>query len=92
MTLSEVFYEAACNISDGGFRIEDMFTCYAVSAVGGEPACREYSTLMANSFENEGPDHCFLNAVLVTEAGEDIGWSREDFRTFMLLMASEAVK
>lgn len=81
MTLSEVFYEAACKISHG----EWVGTGPAVLSTGGFDAHAEYCALMR-------PDTLNTFADEVDKAASEIDWTSHDFRTFMLLMASEAVK
>jgi hypothetical protein len=83
MTMSEVFYEAACRMSDCDC---SNFSCQAVDGVvvgkHGEycDERRVYSALMTD------------NPISVEQAASEVGWSFREFRTFMLLMASEAVK
>lgn len=90
MTLSEIYYEAACLISDG----DENYSCIAVDrAVSPDAAYsserQEYSSLLASWVRRYGSS---LWKGDVERAAKEAGWSRRDFRTFMLLMASEAVK
>ena len=97
MTLSEIFYEAACRTSDtprglygfGGDPYE--FSCQAISNVAGYgcdnvicPSSCKYDELMDSGNGLEPSD--------VEDAAKAVGWHVQDYRTFMLLMAAEAVK
>ena len=95
MKLSEVFYEAACRTSErsdsGGL------TCARVVQVSegrqAEFALDTYSDLMAAT--GEVCRECAKKEVPCSEEvhafAAEVGWHPKDFRTFMLLMASEAV-
>lgn len=88
MTLSEVLYVAACEMSEkpnGWF----VFSCNLVAEVEtGKPwdgtprpkMSRAYARLMTS------------NPNRVIAAANAVNWIVKDFRTFMLLMASEAVR
>jgi hypothetical protein len=84
MTLSEVLYEAACRMSyRHGVRGE--FSCLVVSHIRNNPWDEEaYAQLMFGNW--------VYPTDKVDEAAQLVGWTVKDFRTFMLLMASEAVK
>lgn len=83
MTLSEVFYEAACRIEETGW------SCIAVSKI--DPDARPvYEKLMGQYTPCCG--HKEICPALVSETAKSLNWRSADFRTFMLLMASEAVK
>lgn len=89
MTLSEVFYEAACRMSEGK---SNYYSCNAVSEVASgrywcasDEQCRihertVYSGLMTEDWLEV--DSCALA----------VGWSKRDFRTFMLLIAAECMR
>jgi hypothetical protein len=83
MTLSEVLYEAACMMSEGDC---SRFSCNLLKFDFGYDISDEYSELMvdgknSNEFASQ-----------VDADADALEWERRDFRTFMLLMASEAVK
>jgi hypothetical protein len=89
-TFSEVFYKAACRMS----RVRNQsgycnFSCNLVAEVetgkrwDGLPRpemSERYSQLMTESVGE------------TIRGSKEIGWPINEFRTFMLLMASEAVK
>ena len=81
MTLSEVFYEAACRISHK----QDYFSCIAI----------DMALNNRGRWSDERIEYSYLMTSDCTEverAADALGWTRNDFRTFMLLMAAEAVK
>ncbi len=86
MTLSEVFYEAACRISDMPGDFGD-YSCHVVNVV-------EMGRLTSEkrSAEQEYAEMMTKYSWEVGQAADEVGWNRKDYRTFMLLMASEAVK
>ena len=78
MTFSEVLYEAACRMSE---KECSHLSCIAVITTSHNPVMgAKYGNLMTH-FPSE-----------VRNAARLVGWPVRDFRTFMLLMASEAVK
>lgn len=78
MTLSEVFYEAACVMSSG--RVHN--TVAAIRSVSSGYAVNDFMDLCDDvNFYFE-----------VEEVASELGWKPKDFRAFVLLMASEAVK
>lgn len=86
MKLSDVFYEAACRMSEQNVH-ESSFSCHLISQVANNDRMNlrssestAYSDLMTESAND------------VEYMAREIGWSASDFRTFMLLMASEATK
>lgn len=90
MELSEVFYEAACLISEdvqnencSCFAIEDALERSDLRGWSSEALL--YQQMMAN---DEGD----LWIYEVEDTASAIGWPPQDFRAFMLLMAAEAVK
>ncbi len=80
MTLSEVFYEAACRMSTGF----PSGTSTAVFGVRG----RMGDVLAFLRLMEDEPGSLGRKIMLATPPG----WDRDHYRTFMLLMASEAVK
>lgn len=91
MTLSEVFYEAACQISEE-YPDEDR-SCLMVSHV----ARRHGEAFRRHTYETYahmmGGDCCQdACSIAVENAADSVAWAHKDFRTFMLLMASEAVR
>lgn len=84
MTLSDVFYEAACLESE--LDDEGEPSCYVVQGVHKE-AMKDYSELAAYPRCSE-----YACGACFEDAASSLKWKLRDFRTFMLLMASEAVK
>ena len=83
MNLSDVLYEAACRVSIGNDeRYSYEYSCPTVWLIGGIIARKKYAWMM-------GLSHVF-SFLYVENAAEEVGWTTKDFRTFMLLMASEA--
>ena len=88
-TLSEVFYEAACWMSDHDSNFYG--SCFAIEAASRfsgadwSPQVMKYQNLM-------GDETGFLSGPDIEMAAYDVHWEPRYFRTFMLLMASEAVK
>lgn len=91
MTLSEVFYEAACLTSEAlDIRDAAHFSCNAVdvAAVGHRERYTKERRIYSEIMSEEGD----LYHGHVREAAEEVNWGTQHYRTFMLLMASEAVK
>lgn len=84
MELADVFYEAACRMSNIRSKQGD-FSCCVVDSVGGVWSMDEYDKIMRNRRGEFYTD-------LVEQAAKEVHWSLRDYRTFMLLMASEAVR
>lgn len=88
MTLSNVFYKAACRFSDrvGESVCYGPFTCFIVDSIGGHKAHDTWGDLMSDG-------ECGVNFMNdVDEAAAEVEWGECEYRAFMLLMASEAVK
>lgn len=90
MTLSELFYEAACDMSDENWvdilGYTNDFSCHQIAYAETKGSCctTEASALYAKLMT-------YLPSE-VESAANKVRWPWRDFRTFMLLMASEAVK
>lgn len=90
MNLSEVFYEAACQISRD--RLNDYSCCAVDYVVVGyftswqTDISKEYARLVCPRTTG------LVRIEDMEEASGEINWPVRHFRTFMLLMASEAVK
>jgi hypothetical protein len=89
MNLSDIFYEAAIRMSDGK---SSFYSCAAVEEVSpsvdpnGYGAMNDYAMLMK-------PDGSLdLHTLHVRAAAKSVRWGLREYRTFMLLMASEAAK
>lgn len=85
MTLSEVLYEAACDMSL--WHDPDFPSCWLIEELTGTTKGKRpaYEAIMSPL-----PGHPWDH--LVHHATAELGWSVRDFRTFMLLMAAEAVR
>lgn len=81
MTQSEIYYEAAC-----------IMSTLPLNEVTGEATRRAGASAdEQDDFADMMMDGCSL-PLSIELASSEIGWTERDFRTFMLLMASEAVK
>ena len=88
MNLSKVLYDAACQMSHyaddwGNFSCDQVLT----AARNNLRPVDSYSRLMASDVAIDG----WLHGIDVSIAAHAVKWSMKDYRTFMLLMASEAL-
>jgi hypothetical protein len=86
MNLSEVFYEAACRICNGESDCRVHTCCVVLEVDTGDGPIEEWNDLMLTG------TRCSYGSEEVNLAAHELDWPSRDFRTFMLLMASEAVK
>lgn len=93
MTLSQVFYEAACRMSNNRTGMSCTEAWRAGEDANYPADCYFlYQNVMANEEPSTEDDMPYLSMSATELAAEMIGWPAHHFRTFMLLMASEAVK
>lgn len=97
-TDSEILYEAACRTSDvRRDNYYDMmnpytYSCHAVAKVESDSLSGEGKTLRAYQVLMTPGDAKYLLVGHVEDAAASVEWRPQDYRTFMLLMASEACK
>ena len=84
MTLSEKLYDVACDMSEGTC---SHFSYYAVGDAYGFKAGNDYRDAIFSDKEEEAAESSSVDT-----AATKIGWTPQEFKTFLLLMASEGVK